>query len=113
VVWFSINQYWLWDALEGPLFRVTSYNGGGWDSDSSGSDWLYVDLDDVAMDTAGQFVPDLVIAAGDTGSTVSGELPSFRPLQLSTNSLGWLFWNELNGGVSTEIYEVLVPLDLD
>jgi subtilisin family serine protease len=113
VVWFSITTSWLYDAANGPLFRVTSYNGGGWDSDSSGSDWLYVDLDDVAMDTAGQFVPDLVIAAGDTGSTVSGELPSFRPLQLSTNSLGWLFWNELNGGVSTEIYEVLVPLDLD
>jgi hypothetical protein len=109
VVWFSINQGWLWDATDGPLFRVTSYNGGGWDSDSSGSDWLYVDLDDVSVDTAGQFVPDLVIAAGDTGSTVSGALPSFRPLQLSTNSLGWLFWNELNGGVSTEIYEVLVP----
>jgi hypothetical protein len=34
-------------------------------------------------------------------------------MQNSTNSLGWLFWNELNGGVSTEIYEVLVPLALD
>jgi hypothetical protein len=108
VVWFSINQGWLWDATDGPLFRVTSYNGGGWDSDSSGSDWLYVDLDDVAIG-AGQFVSDLEIGAGTSGGFTTGALPSFGPLQLSTNSLGWLFWNELNGGVSTEIYEVLIP----
>jgi len=109
VVWFSINQYLLWDDNEGPLFKVTSYNGGGWDSDSSGSDWLYVDLDGVAIGAAGQFVPDLVIAAGDTSGTVPGALPRFGSSLLSTNSLGWLFWNELNGGVSTEIYEVLIP----
>jgi hypothetical protein len=109
VVWFSINQYLLWGDTDGPLFKVTSYNGGGWDSDSSGGDWLYVDLDDVAMGTTGQFVPDLVIAAGDTSGTVPGALPRFGPSLLSTNSLGWLFWNELNGGVSTEVYEVLVP----
>jgi subtilisin family serine protease len=108
VVWFSINQGWLWDNTDGPLFKVTSYNGGGWDSDSSGSDWLYVDLDDVAIG-AGQFVSDLEIGAGTSGGFATGALPSFGPLQLSTNSLGWLFWNELNGGVSTEIYEVLIP----
>jgi subtilisin family serine protease len=108
VVWFSINQGWLWDSIDGPKFKVTSYNGGGWDSDSSGSDWLYVDLDDVAIG-AGQFVSDLEIGAGTSGGFATGALPSFGPLQSSTNSLGWLFWNELNGGVSTEIYEVLVP----
>jgi subtilisin family serine protease len=109
VVWFSIDQYLLWGNTDGPLFKVTSYNGGGWDSDSSGGDWLYVDIDDVAMGTTGQFVSDLEIGAGTSGGLTTGALPSFGPLQLSTNSLGWLFWNELNGGVSTEIYEVLVP----
>jgi len=108
VVWFSIEQYLLWGNTDGPLFKVTSYNGGGWDSDSSGSDWLYVDLDDVAIG-AGQFVSDLEIGAGTSGGFATGALPSFGPLQLSTNSLGWLFWNELNGGVSTETYEVLIP----
>ena len=109
VVWFSINQDWLWGSNDGPKFKVTSYNGGGWDSDSSGSDWLYVDLDDVAMGTTGQFVSDLEIGPGTSGGFTTGALPSFGPLQLSTSSLGWLFWNELNGGVSTEIYEVLIP----
>ncbi|NDA48707.1 MAG: shikimate kinase, partial [Alphaproteobacteria bacterium] len=32
VVWFSINSGWLWDSNDGPKFKVTSYNGGGWDS---------------------------------------------------------------------------------
>jgi hypothetical protein len=116
IVWFSINQGWLWHDLEGPLFRVTSYNGGGWDTDSTGSEWFFVDLDDVAKGITGQAVPDLVIAPGGTGDTVSRALPSFGPLpalpgplHYTTPSLGWLFWNELNGGVSTEIYEVLIP----
>jgi hypothetical protein len=88
---------------------VTSYNGGGWDTDSTGSEWFYVNLDDVAKGITGQDVPDLVIAPGGTGDTVSRALPSFGARVGSTPSLGWLFWNELNGGVSTEIYEVLIP----
>jgi minor extracellular serine protease Vpr len=113
LVRFSINQYYLWDATDGPRFKVTSYNGGGWDADSSGSDWLYVDLDDVVVDDPSLFVPDLGIASGVSSGTVSGALPRIGPMQNSTNRLGWLFWNELNGGVSTEIYEVLVPRALD
>ena len=118
VVWFSINQYWLWDGVEGPLFRVTSYNGGGWDSDSSGSDWLYVDLDQVALDAAGQFVSDIEVAAGAVSSAEADWLPSFSAASGAgtgvdkdgtTLSLGWFFWNEFNAGPSSEVYEVLIP----
>ena len=114
VVYVSINQGWLWGNQVGVEFRVTSYNGGGWDSDSSGSDWLSVNFDDLVTAPGVQFVPDLSIASGSSGGTVSGALPSFGPWApgpglKTTPSLGWLFWNELNGGVSTEIYEVLVP----
>jgi hypothetical protein len=118
VVWFSINQYWLWDVVDGPSFRVTSYNGGGWDSDSSGSDWLYVDLDQVALDAAGQFVSDIEVAAGAVSDSETGWLPSFSSASGAgtgvgkdgtTLSLGWFFWNEFNVGPSSEVYEVLVP----
>ena len=114
VVYVSINQGWLWGNQVGVEFRVTSYNGGGWDSDSSGSDWLSVNFDDLVTAPGVQFVPDLSIASGSSGGTVSGALPSFGPWApgpglKTTPSLGWLFWNELNGGVSTEIYEALVP----
>jgi subtilisin family serine protease len=113
VVSLSINQSWLWDSEQGVGFRVTSFNGGGWDSDSSGSAWLEVNFDDLVV-TSGWFINNLVINPGVSGGTVSGALPSFGlpapiPVLQTTPSLGWLFWNELNGGVSTEIYEVLVP----
>jgi subtilisin family serine protease len=114
VVYLSIDASWLWDDQDGVAFRVTSYNGGGWDSDSSGSDWLTVHFDDLVTAAGVQFVPDLSIASGSSGGTVSGVLPSFgpwtpAPVFQTTPSLGWLFWNDLNGGVSTEIYEVLIP----
>ena len=111
VVYFSIDAGWLWAAHEGVQFKVTSYNGGGWDSDSAGSDGLYVNFDDLVAAPGVQLVPDLLIASGSSGGTVSGVLPSFGPwapvpVLQTTPSLGWLFWNELNGGVSTEMYEV-------
>jgi hypothetical protein len=113
VVSLSINQSWLWGSEDGVGFRVASYNGGGWDSDSSGSAWLEVNFDDLVM-TSGWFINNLEINPGVPGGTVSGALPSFGlpvpiPVLQTTPSLGWLFWNELNGGVSTEIYEVLIP----
>jgi len=117
VVWFSINQGWLWDVQDGPKFKVTSYNGGGWDSDSSGGDWLYVDLDQVANGYS-KFVTDVSIATGVTGGTVNNWFPSFSAASGAgtgvggdgtTLSLGWLFWNEFNAGPSSEIYEVLTP----
>ena len=118
VVWFSINQGWLWGNNEGPRFKVTSYNGGGWDSDSSGSDWLYVDLDQVTLDAAGQFVSDIEVAAGAVSSAEADWLPSFSAASGAgtgvgkdgtTLSLGWFFWNEFNAGPSSEVYEVLIP----
>ena len=117
VVWFQINQSWLWDAQDGPKFKVTSYNGGGWDSDSSGGDWLYVDLDQVANGYP-KFVTDLNMATGETGGTVNNWFPSFSTASGAgtgvggdgtTLSLGWLFWNEFNAGPSSEVYEVLTP----
>jgi subtilisin family serine protease len=118
VVWFSINSDWLWDSNDGPKFNVTSYNGGGWDSDSSGSDWLYVDLDQVASGSPGQFVSDLSISTNGTSGSINSWLPSFSAASGAgtgvggdgtTLSLGWLFWNEFNAGASSEIYEVLIP----
>jgi hypothetical protein len=118
VVWFSINHNWLWDVADGPSFRVTSYNGGGWDSDSSGSDWLYVDLDQVALAADGQFVVDIGIDPGVEAAAGTEWLPSFSSASGAgtglggdgtTLSLGWLFWNEFNAGASSEIYEVLIP----
>ncbi len=118
VVWFSINSGWLWDDTEGPNFRVTSYNGGGWDADSSGNDWLYVDLDQVALAANGQFVSDIQVAAGTVSDSETEWLPSFSSASGAgtgvgkdgtTLSLGWLFWNEFNAGPSSEIYEVLTP----
>ena len=119
VVWFSINPDWLWGDNEGPAFRVTSYNGGGWDSDSSGSDWLYVDLDQVALGADGQFVSNVEVAAGAVSDSETEWLPSFSAASGAgttvggdgtTLSLGWFFWNEFNAGPSSEIYEVLIPL---
>ena len=98
-------------------FKVTSYNGAGWDSDSSGSDWLYVDLDQVATGT-GQFVSDLSIGTNGTSGSEPNWLPSFSAASGAgtgvgkdgtTLSLGWLFWNEFNAGPSSEVYEVLTP----
>ena len=118
VVWFSINSALLWGDNEGPAFRVTSYNGGGWDSDSSGSDWLYVDLDQVALAANGQFVTDIEVAASTVSDSETEWLPSFSSAtgagtgvgkDGTTLSLGWLFWNEFNAGASSEIYEVLIP----
>ena len=118
VVWLSINSGWLWDSNDGPKFNVTSYNGGGWDSDSSGSDWLYVDLDQVALAANGQFVTNIEVISGLVWDSETGWLPSFSSAtgagtgagkDGTTLSLGWLFWNEFNAGPSSEIYEVLIP----
>jgi subtilisin family serine protease len=118
VVWLSINSGWLWDSNDGPKFNVTSYNGGGWDSDSSGSDWLYVDLDQVALAANGQFVSDITISSGASSGGATEWLPSFSVASGAgtgaaedgtTLSLGWFFWNEFNAGASSEIYEVLIP----
>jgi hypothetical protein len=117
VVWFSINSGWLWGDNDGPQFKVTSYNGGGWDSDSSGSDWLYVSLDQVAGG-AGQFVSDITIPSSAVSGSGTEWLPSFSAASGAgtglggdgtTLSLGWFFWNEFNAGPSSEVYEVLVP----
>ena len=118
VVWFSINSGWLWGDNEGPNFRVTSYNGGGWDSDSSGSDWLYVDLDQVALAADGQFVVDIGMDPGVEAAAGTEWLPSFSSASGAgtgvgkdgtTLSLGWFFWNEFNAGTGSEVYEVLIP----
>jgi hypothetical protein len=97
---------------------VTSYNGGGWDSDSSGSDWLYVDLDQVALAVDAPFVPNIEVAPGAVSSSETGWLSTFSSASGAgtgvgkdgtTLSLGWFFWNEFNAGTGSEVYEVLIP----
>lgn len=111
VVYFSLESSWFWDtaAAGGARFRVTSYNGAGWDSDSTGGSWMYVPYDDIAL--SGQFVTDLDLLSGVASGTVTSALPTLGHPSVggSTPNLGWLFWNEYNGGPSSEIYEVLIP----
>ena len=121
VVHFSIDADYLWDsaAVGGAKFKVTSYNGGGWDEDSTGSSWLFVSYDDVATAdylTTGShsdapFVPDLTVLDGaSSGSETASLLALGHPSTGGrTPNLGWLMWNEYNAGSSSEIYEILHP----
>jgi len=111
VVFANINQSLVWDtnAVGGAKFKVSSYNGGGWDSDSTGSSWLFVSYDEIA--TSGQFVSDLSVANGFSGDSETGAFPTLGHPSVggTTTSLGWLIWNEFNAGTSSEVYEILVP----
>lgn len=115
IVYLSIGQGWLWETISGAKFRVTSYNGGGWDSDSI-SNWLTVDFDELV---GARFMTDISIAAGSAGDSISvpgaGEVDMRLPLlgrsAPETDSLGWLFWNQLNSSAATEMYSVLAPTE--
>ena len=111
VVYLSLEQTWFWetDATGGAKFRVTSYNGAGWDSDSTGSSWMFVSYDELAG--AGQYVSDVIVPNLATGGSIPEGLPTLGHPSVdgTTPSLGWLFWNEYNAGASSEVYEVLIP----
>lgn len=111
VVYVALQQGYFWDTVAGAKFRVKSYNGGGWDSDSSGDSWLYVEFDDIV--STGAWITALEIAAGSNGLSGESALPTLGlPFVAGggTPSLGWLFWNQWHDGPSSEIYEVLVPI---
>jgi minor extracellular serine protease Vpr len=109
VVWFSLTSSWWWDSIDGAKFRVSSYNGGGWDGDSTGSSWMYVAFDDLVA--AGPFLPSIDFADGFTSVDLPDEFATLGDGAAGgkTESLGWLIWNEWNAGSSSEVYEVLIP----
>lgn len=106
----SLKQAYFWGSVDGAKFRVTTYNGGGWDSDSSGNSWLYVDFDNVV--SAGRWIAALEIAPGLSSASDTAALHTLGfPIVVGgeTPSLGWLFWNQWHAGPSSEVYEVLIP----
>jgi minor extracellular serine protease Vpr len=110
VMYISLKQGYFWDTIDGAKFRVSTYNGGGWDSDSSGSSWLYVKFDELVGDSWNPSVP---IATSSTGISAPDRLFTLGHPAVSggaTPSLGWIFWNQWHSGPSTEIYEVLIPV---
>ena len=122
VVYFSIDAGYMWDTsvVGGAKFKVTSYNGGGWDSDSTdSSSWIFVSYDDIAtadyvttgLHSNAQFVDDLTVLDGAVGDSESASLHALGHPSTGgrTSNLGWLMWNEYNAGSSSEIYEILHP----
>lgn len=110
VVYFSLKQSYFWDTIDGAKFNVTTYNGGGWDSDSSGSSWLYVKFDELV---GASWNPGLPVLAGSTGISAPDKLFTLGYPAVSggaTPNLGWIFWNQWHAGPSSEIYEVLIPI---
>lgn len=106
----ALAQGYFWDTVGGAQFRVSTYNGGGWDSDSSGDSWLYVEFDNVV--SAGQWIAALEVAPGLGSASDTAALHTLGfPIVVGgeTPSLGWLFWNQWHAGPSSEIYEVLIP----
>ncbi len=116
----SIRQGYLWDNVHGAAFSITSYNGAGWDSDTTetyrvsfveaASGPTYTSTMDchfgLHVDGCG-----LVVSAGATNGSIA-----LAPIDgvdgdggWGTNTLGWLFWNDWNAGPVTEVYELLVP----
>jgi len=109
VVYFSLKQSYFWDTIDGAKFRVSTYNGGGWDSDSSGSSWLYVKFDELV---GASWNPGLPVPAGFSGITHPDKLFTLGYPAVSggaTPSLGWIFWNQWHAGPSSEVFEVLIP----
>ena len=122
VVFFSIDAGYMWDTsvVGGAKFKVTSYNGGGWDSDSTdSSSWIFVSYDDIAtadyvttgLHSNAQFVDDLTVLDEAVGGSEPASLHALGHPSTGgrTPNLGWLMWNEYNAGSSSEIYEILHP----
>jgi len=112
----SIWMFWDFETnSDGASFTVTSYNGGGWDSDQT--ERVKISFDDVAtgptfdvdMDAyIGQnMYGDMGFGFDDTSSTIDAEYAGFGDGGWGSNTLGWLFWNPWNSGPATEVYEVI------
>ena len=111
----EVSTWMLWDNSHGASFTVTSYNGGGWDSDQT--ERIKISFDDVASGPT--FVTDMTAYLGqntygdmgfgfdDTSSTIDAEYAGFGDGGWGSDTLGWLFWNPWNSGPATEVYEVI------
>jgi hypothetical protein len=94
-------------------FNVTSYNGGGWDSDQT--EQVKISFDDIA--TGVTYDPDMDPYLGSDeygwvpfdGTTSSMVVPyaGFGDSGWGSDTLGWLMWNEFDSGPATEVYEVI------
>jgi hypothetical protein len=113
VVQVRLAAIMLWDNTHGVSFNVTSYNGGGWDSDQT--EQVKISFDDIA--TGVTYDPDMDPYLGSDeygwvpfdGTTSSMVVPyaGFGDSGWGSDTLGWLMWNEFDSGPATEVYEVI------
>ena len=112
-VWLA--AYLLWDNTNthGVSFNVTSYNGGGWDSDQT--EQVKISFVEIATGTTYASNMDPYLGSGEygwmpfDGTTSSIVVPyaGFGDSGWGSNTLGWLMWNEFSSGPATEVYEVI------
>ena len=116
IIGVSLATYLLWDNDLGVSFNVTSYNGGGWDSDET--EQIRIGFDDVASGaTYSSSMPYYIPGNGTynmnfgNSTSASTEAPyagvGAGDLGWGSNTLGWLFWNDWNSGPANEVYEVI------
>ena len=116
IIGVSLATYLLWDNTLGVSFNVTSYNGGGWDSDET--EQIRIGFDDVASGaTYSSSMPYYIPGNGTynmnfgNSTSASTEAPyagvGAGDLGWGSNTLGWLLWNDWSSGPANEVYEVL------
>jgi subtilisin family serine protease len=116
IIGVSLATYLLWDNDLGVSFNVTSYNGGGWDSDET--EQIRIGFDDVASGaTYSSSMPYYIPGNGTynmnfgNSTSASTEAPyagvGAGDLGWGSNTLGWLLWNDWNSGPANEVYEVI------
>jgi minor extracellular serine protease Vpr len=111
----QLEAYLLWDNTNthGVSFNVTSYNGGGWDSDQT--EQVKISFVEIATGTTYASNMDPYLGSGEygwmpfDGTTSSIVVPyaGFGDSGWGSNTLGWLMWNEFSSGPATEVYEVI------
>jgi subtilisin family serine protease len=113
VVQVTIAAIMLWDNTHGVSFNVTSYNGGGWDSDQT--EQVKISFDDIATGVTYDSDMDPYLGSGEYGwvpfggttSSIVVPYAGFGDSGWGSDTLGWLMWNEFDSGPATEVYEVI------
>jgi hypothetical protein len=110
-----LAAYLLWDNTHGVSFNVTSYNGGGWDSDQT--EQVKIGFDDIATGLTYASDMDPYLGSGEYGwmlfdGTSSSVIAPYAgvgagDLGWGSDTLGWLLWSEFSSGPATEVYEVI------
>ena len=110
-----LAAYLLWDNTHGVSFNVTSYNGGGWDSDQT--EQVKIGFDDIATGLTYSSNMDPYLGSGEYGwmlfdGTSSSVIAPYAgvgagDLGWGSDTLGWLLWSEFSSGPATEVYEVI------